>query len=99
MLRYLTRPSLLRLNGRWTPQWRCNSSIAGGNVSDPLRILFCGSDDFSCVSLKALHEEKERNQGLIKSIDVVVRPPKPTGRGNKTIRQGKKPALNPPFTP
>ncbi|KAK1780875.1 formyl transferase, partial [Copromyces sp. CBS 386.78] len=56
-------------------------------VSDPLRILFCGSDLFSCYSLKALHAEHKANPGLIKSIDVMVRPGKATGRGYKEIRQ------------
>ncbi|KAK8053734.1 Formyltransferase [Apiospora saccharicola] len=54
--------------------------------SDPLRILFCGSDEFSSASLRALHEEKERNPGLIDSIDVVVRPGKRVGRGLKQIQ-------------
>lgn len=57
-------------------------------VSDPLRILFCGSDVFSCYSLKALHAEHKANPGLIKSIDVMVRPGKAVGRGYKEIRQG-----------
>ncbi|KAI1178018.1 Formyltransferase [Nemania sp. FL0916] len=55
-------------------------------ISDPLHILFCGSDDFSCASLKALHDEHVQNPELIRSIDVVVRPGKRTGRGYKTIR-------------
>ncbi|KAH6641712.1 hypothetical protein F5144DRAFT_619131 [Chaetomium tenue] len=55
--------------------------------SDPLRILFCGSDEFSCASLKALHNEHKHNTNLIQSIDVVVRPSKPTGRGYKVIRE------------
>ncbi|KAK7931648.1 formyl transferase [Apiospora marii] len=54
--------------------------------SDTLRILFCGSDEFSSASLRALHEEKERNPGLIESIDVVVRPGKRVGRGLKQIQ-------------
>lgn len=54
--------------------------------SDPLRILFCGSDEFSSASLRALYEEKERNPGLIESIDVVVRPGKRVGRGLKQIQ-------------
>lgn len=56
-------------------------------ASDPLRILFCGSDDFSGASLKALYEEHRTNPGLVESIDVVVRPGKPTGRGYKVIRE------------
>ncbi|KAI1187384.1 formyl transferase [Nemania serpens] len=55
-------------------------------ISDPLHILFCGSDDFSCASLKALHDEHVGNPDLVRSIDVVVRPGKPTGRGYKVIR-------------
>ncbi|KAG7289708.1 hypothetical protein NEMBOFW57_006084 [Staphylotrichum longicolle] len=55
--------------------------------SDPLRILFCGSDQFSCTSLQALHDEQQRNGDLIQSIDVVVRPSKPSGRGLKVLRE------------
>ncbi len=51
---------------------------------DKLRILFCGTGDFSIESLKALHiESKKTNQ--IKSIDVVTRKDKRTGRGLKTL--------------
>lgn len=62
-------------------------------VSDPLKILFCGSDEFSIASLRALHQEHLRNNDLIRSLDVVVRPGKPTGRGMKTIRQGQYPTF------
>ncbi|KAI1657266.1 Formyltransferase [Daldinia decipiens] len=55
-------------------------------TSDPLRILFCGSDEFSCASLETLHQEHIRNPALIQSIDVVVRPGKRTGRKNKFIQ-------------
>ncbi|KAI1483118.1 Formyltransferase [Daldinia eschscholtzii] len=51
--------------------------------SDPLNILFCGSDEFSCAALEALEEERLRNPKLIQSISVVARPTKNTGRGNK----------------
>ncbi|KAI0842678.1 Formyltransferase [Hypoxylon sp. FL0890] len=53
--------------------------------SDPLRILFCGSDQFSCAALEALYDEHLHNPRLIRSIDVVVRPGKPAGRGQKDI--------------
>ena len=56
---------------------------------EPLRILFCGSDEFSIASLRALHKEHERDKTLIESIDVVCRPAKPVGRGLKDRRQGK----------
>ncbi|KAI6500892.1 hypothetical protein MCOR13_005836 [Pyricularia oryzae] len=55
-------------------------------VSDPLRILFCGSDAFSCESLRALDKVRRSEPQLVKSIDVVTRPPKRTGRGLKVIR-------------
>ncbi|KAF6229590.1 hypothetical protein HO173_011445 [Letharia columbiana] len=54
---------------------------------EPLRILFCGSDEFSITSLRALHKEHERDEGLIESIDVVCRPPKHVGRGLKDTRE------------
>ncbi|KPM36304.1 hypothetical protein AK830_g10275 [Neonectria ditissima] len=53
----------------------------------PLRILFCGSDEFSCASLRAVYEEHSRNRGLIESLDVMVLPPKRMGRGYKEIRE------------
>ncbi|CAL3967259.1 unnamed protein product [Diplocarpon coronariae] len=53
----------------------------------PLRILFCGSDDFSIASLRALHTEHLQSPGLIKSIDVLCRPGKPAGRSLKKIRE------------
>ena len=81
----LTR-SLLRTPARPRRCWPSYSTAS--KASDPLRILFCGSDEFSCVSLRALHEEQKRNANLIRSIDVVVRPSKPTGRGYKVLREG-----------
>lgn len=59
-------------------------------TSKPLRILFCGSDDFSIASLRALHAVHQRDPGLIKSIDVLCRPGKPTGRSLKKIREGER---------
>ena len=56
-------------------------------TSDPLRILFCGSDKFSIASLRALHAEQIANPGFIKSIDVVSKPGKRVGRGLKTVRE------------
>ncbi|RAK98386.1 methionyl-tRNA formyltransferase [Aspergillus ibericus CBS 121593] len=54
---------------------------------DPLRILFCGSDEFSIASLKALHKEHVKRPDRIASIDVVCRPGKRVGRGLKQIRE------------
>ncbi|CAF9941243.1 MAG: Methionyl-tRNA formyltransferase [Alectoria fallacina] len=55
-------------------------------TSEPLRILFCGSDEFSSTSLRALYKEHERDKALIESIDVVCRPAKPVNRGLRDIR-------------
>jgi len=54
---------------------------------EPLRILFCGSDDFSAASLNRLHAEQVKDKDFIASIDVVCKAGKPFGRG-KTIREG-----------
>ncbi|KAJ5585213.1 uncharacterized protein N7459_005013, partial [Penicillium hispanicum] len=54
---------------------------------DPLRILFCGSDEFSIASLKALHAYHLKEPSRISSIDVVCRPGKRVGRGLKKIRE------------
>ncbi|PNH29687.1 hypothetical protein VD0002_g8745 [Verticillium dahliae] len=43
--------------------------------------------EFSIAALRALHHEHLRNPYLIESLDVVIRPGKPTGRGLKTVRQ------------
>lgn len=56
--------------------------------SDALRILFCGSDTFSCESLKALHTEHQRNKALVEQLEVMVLPGKRMGRGYKEIAQG-----------
>ncbi|KAG4423041.1 hypothetical protein IFR04_003817 [Cadophora malorum] len=56
-------------------------------TSKPLSILFCGSDEFSIASLRALHAEHKRDPALIKSIDVLCRPGKPAGRSLKQIRE------------
>ena len=58
------------------------------STSEPLRILFCGSDEFSCASLKALHAEHETNRSLVESLEVMVLPGKRTGRGFKQVREG-----------
>lgn len=82
MLHTLLKPRSL-LSRRFSPWRQCLSTTA----SDPLRILFCGSDEFSCASLKAIYEEKNKNKNLIESLDVMVLPPKRVGRGYKTIRE------------
>lgn len=64
------------------------ATAAASRPSEPLRILFCGSDAFSCASLKALHAEHKENSSLIESLDVMVLPGKRTGRGLKVVSEG-----------
>ena len=71
-------------------------SYANQVTFEPLRILFCGSDEFSIASLRALYKEHERDKALIESIDVVSRPPKPVGRGFKDTREGELSQAGPP---
>lgn len=52
------------------------------STTSPLRILFCGSDDFSSHSLSAL---SSLSNDLVQSITVLTRPPRPTGRGLKKL--------------
>jgi len=52
-----------------------------------LRILFCGSDEFSEPSLIALHEELQSPDSPILSIDVVTKADKYHGRNNKQLYQ------------
>ncbi|KAJ4028243.1 Methionyl-tRNA formyltransferase [Fusarium irregulare] len=86
MLSYLNKSRSLL--GRNIPQWqRCFSQSTARLSSDPLRILFCGSDEFSCASLRAVHEEHTRNKGLIESLEVMALPPKRTGRGFQHLNQ------------
>lgn len=66
--------------------YRKYTSVA--KSADPLRILFCGSDNFSIASLRALAKAQQDTPDLIASIDVVHRPPKPTGRGKKILLPG-----------
>ena len=88
MLSRLPAPlrSLLVSNPR--VQSRSLTSAAAIKHAEPLRILFCGSDDFSIKSLHALHNASLDTPGLIDEIHVAHRPPKPTGRGLKVLREG-----------
>lgn len=79
MFRLLFRPQ------RAAAQWKRSLTTS---ASEPLRILFCGSDEFSCASLKALHAEHETNKSLVESLEVMVLPGKRTGRGFKQLREG-----------
>lgn len=63
-------------------------SISHRHHFEPLRILFCGSDEFSNYSLRALHRLQKEQPGVISSIDVICRPDKRSGRGLKKVQQG-----------
>ncbi|KAF2159779.1 hypothetical protein M409DRAFT_70824 [Zasmidium cellare ATCC 36951] len=54
---------------------------------DPLRILFCGADEFSIFSLKAIRDLQHRRPECVASIDVVCRPDKRVGRGLKRVQE------------
>ncbi|GAT31429.1 hypothetical protein UVI_02049920 [Ustilaginoidea virens] len=102
MLRLLTRPTVPLGCLRGCPLRRSrssrssssrsrssssSSSAAAPKASDPLRILFCGSDAFSCESLRALHREHVRNRALVEALHVMVLPGRRTGRGLKRLRE------------
>lgn len=54
-------------------------------TDDPLRILFCGTDDFSKESLRALHKYSQTLESNIDTIHVVTRTDKRVGRGRKQL--------------
>lgn len=67
------------------PRSRCNSNITAIRNDEPLRILFCGSDDFSSSCLNALCEYQRSPGSNIGSIHVATRTDKLTGRGRTTV--------------
>jgi methionyl-tRNA formyltransferase len=83
-----------RLHAHRIHQCRYSSS----KHADPLRILFCGSDEFSIKSLNALKEAQRETPGLIEEIHVAHRPAKPTGRGLKVLREGNNSISNDWYT-
>jgi hypothetical protein len=69
----------------------CRSSrryISTHTEHDPLRVLFCGADEFSIYSLRALNKIRQEHPDKVASINVVCRKDKRVGRGLKQIRQG-----------
>lgn len=87
MFRLINRAQArLRLPPPYAPFQRRHSSR---KASDPLRILFCGSDAFSCESLRALHREHVKNRALVEALDVMVLPGRRTGRGLRTVHEGE----------
>ncbi|KAG0634835.1 formyl transferase [Tuber brumale] len=80
-------PGTFPIFSRWTLPVHCRSVSTESPTQEPLRVLFCGSDNFSATSLKALHNEHLSNGDLIRSIDVLTLEDKRSGRGMKTIRE------------
>ena len=87
-MRFRQRPWFVWQYGRSNHLLGIQCRYSSCKVSDPLNILFCGSDEFSVASLKALHREANREPASITNIDVVCRPDKRVGRGLKAVRQG-----------
>lgn len=74
--------------GAWSaPARQLSSSISCHH--EPLHVLFCGSDEFSVVSLRRLQEESQKRPDLIASLQVLCKKGKPVGRGLKEIRDGR----------
>lgn len=71
---------------RFYSQTRCYSAQ---KTFDPLRVLFCGADEFSIYSLRRLQALQKSRPDRIASIVVVCRPDKPVGRRGKQIREGQ----------
>lgn len=65
------------------------SSNRASKQHEPLNILFCGADDFSVYSLRALRTLQEERPEKIAGIEVVCRPDKYTGRGLKKLHEGQ----------
>lgn len=61
--------------------------LYSSKACEPLRILFCGSDEFSIASLRALDRKRKEQPELIASIDVVCRPEKHVQRNLKQLRE------------
>lgn len=94
-MRFLPRPHLLTLVRSSitkfpaillpAPRRRDYSETSKHN---PLRVLFCGADEFSIYSLRAIRELQCQKPHTISSLDVVCRPDKRVGRGLKQIQEG-----------
>ena len=69
---------------------RRHTSCGAKKQHEPLRILFCGSDEFSIYSLRALRKLQGSKPNKIASIDVLCRPDKRVGRGLKQVQEGQQ---------
>ncbi|CAK4027231.1 Methionyl-tRNA formyltransferase, mitochondrial [Lecanosticta acicola] len=61
--------------------------IGGHFTSRLYSILFCGADEFSIYSLRAVHRLLDRTLDKVQSIEVVCRPAKRVGRGLQEIQE------------
>ncbi|WVO17739.1 hypothetical protein L204_105437 [Cryptococcus depauperatus] len=80
-----TIPAHISLASYQTLRW-LSQSCSRRTQKEPFQILFCGSDEFSVASLKAIHEAKD----LWSSIHVVVPTEKDIGRGGRHHRKSYK---------
>lgn len=86
--RLQSRTTSLLLRHTATVRLRCYSSL----TRSPLKVLFCGADEFSISSLLALYKLRRTtgDPSRFASIDVVCRPGKRVGRGLKQTRNGTR---------
>ena len=72
-------------------RYGCRRAYSGSSTTspDPLNILFCGADEFSIYSLRALRELQSKTPEKIAAINVVCRPDKYVGRGLRRIQEGQ----------
>ncbi|KAI5809717.1 formyl transferase [Peziza echinospora] len=82
-----TRLVLLNLSSKTKRSYGTTPTSGAIGRNTPLKILFCGSDHFSATSLNALYREHLNDKSFIESIEVVCRPPKPSARGLKSLKQ------------
>lgn len=78
-----TVTNLQRCSTGGTRRWL--SLTAQNDECSELRVLFCGSDEFSICSLEALHKYAQTDGSKVRSIEVATRTDKRTGRGLKNI--------------
>lgn len=78
--RHAKKSIALRAGSVWR-RYSSNSDL------QPLRILFCGADEFSIRSLDAVRKLQATDYESVQSIDVVCRPDKRVGRGLKKVQE------------
>lgn len=77
--------SVYHLNNQSVNNNNITTASSSSQNHEPLKIAFCGSDNFSIYSFKALLKYASENPSHINSIDLITRLPKASGRGRKNI--------------